>query len=380
MTSTVSTPVKQLAPRRPRRQRMSADAIMVPHPPLSGDKGSRAPCAQRRMRRRSADDVASAPTIETDSHPSLPPLIPSPSKRTLSYMERPSQLAIVPSWEDNVESTLPPVGTPSHGSLKSARVPSVETFSPTKKTKTVPLPPQPEDLKARLLAAAATAPNNPTRAARTVMHNVNRVIRLYETAAKVSGLCYDVKVAFPSVLRKEFPLASSAEIRAMVEFMEARVEADALRRAREAERWAEHEKGALAKLFRTLAGARRTMDEASFEMLASLAEIPRAELREACARASEVAKASGAHDRGLDLGQFLALIESLPAHVVGAIRRVLPGVCASSPEVTASRALVFDDGRQQLWRLNTPRRTSAPSIVREDTREAEWRRALGDTA
>lgn len=93
-----------------------------------------------------------------------------------------------------------------------------------------------------------------------------------------------------------------------------------------------------------------------------------------------MAKASGAHDSGLDLGQFMALIESLPAHVVGAIRRVLPGVCASSPEVTTSRALVFDDGRQQLWRLNTPRRTSAPAIVRKDTREAEWRRALGDAA
>ena len=366
MTSIFPAPVSKQPPRSGRRA--SAEAILerhiVPHPPLSGDNRSRGPRAQR-LRRHSADDATSPPTpIVVDSQRPLPPLVLSPSKRT-RVCTHPSQLDVVPLWEDSVGS----------------HVPSVEKCSPTKKIKALPACPRPDDLRAALLASTRTVPNDPARAERTARHKVNRVIRLYETAAKASGLYYDVTVAFPYVLKKEFPLASSAEIRAMVEFMEARVEADALRRAREAERWAANEKHALAKLFRTLTGgAQRTMDEASFELLASLAEIPRAELRETCVRASEVAGASGAHEGGLDLGQFVALVESLPAHVVSAIRRVLPGVCATSPEVHANKALVFDDGRQQLWRVHSPKRTSAPAIMRKDTREAEWRRALGYAA
>jgi len=211
------------------------------------------------------------------------------------------------------------------------------------------------------------------------------VIRLYESARKVGE---DVIGLFPAVLKQEFPLARPSEIRAMLRFIEERIAADEARRAKSLDRWSALEKQALTKLFSLVdVNGDGSLTSEEFQQIASLAEMSRSELRDAFDKASELAAAGGATgaatDNRLDLASFCAIVESLPPHNVRAIRRALPGILTPTAaddgqQSTAESALVFDDGRQQLWRLrSTSSRSVAQVIVRKDTREAEWRSALG---
>jgi hypothetical protein len=341
-------------------------AKVMPRPPAverrSGPRSLRA-------RRHSADDVSSK--AHTPS---------SPPKRRRSTGDFPECIKI-PSWDDDDDSSPGFEPLPSAPPVVTSPATALQAFSPTKKIK-VPARPSTEALKAALLAAS-NAPQD-ARAERIALSRANQVLRLYENAARAATLSFDDirRTSFTAELRKAFPLARAAEIRAMLAFVDDMMEADAARQLKRSHRWRPFDKKALGTLFALVDVDRSgTISVEEFELLASLAEMSRAELRSAFERASAVnAAAGGGADDGLDLPTFVQLLETLPVASLGALRRALSGILtapstASGGGSAAAKFLVFDDGRQQLWR--TEASDGAETLLeRKDTRELEWCHAL----
>merc|ERR1719389_986362 len=114
-------------------------------------------------------------------------------------------------------------------------------------------------------------------------------------------------------------------------------------------------------------------------------DLSRASLRRAYEAFASAERRSGGRDGELELPDFLALIETLDADALAVLRAKLPSL-VGAPDAAGDGApapargersgmLVFDDGKQQIWRLVPGGR----SLVKKAKRGADgaWGSAFG---
>lgn len=118
--------------------------------------------------------------------------------------------------------------------------------------------------------------------------------------------------------------------------------------------WSAEEKDQLRLLYTTIdVDGSGSISRAELIEIAGLAEIKRDALGHAFDAAVASSRAKCARTPGgsseIRLAQFVKLVDGLSDANKAAIRAILPGLAAAGTD--KKKLLVFDDGKQQLWRL-----------------------------
>lgn len=186
----------------------------------------------------------------------------------------------------------------------------------------------------------------------SVAFTAHRVAAIYKLLELHTEMGPKAQLSFSAVLKKEFPLANEAELAEMLEIA-SRKQAS-IRKAKRitAAAWTSDEKSMLYSLFLAFdVDGSGTISASEMSEIARLAGIKRSMLSAAFERAVTKGGKKTPRTPGgtgeLSLPQFLKMVEQLDEGSLAKIKAILPGVRPAGSD----KLLVFDDGKQQLWRL-----------------------------
>jgi len=232
-------------------------------------------------------------------------------------------------------------------------VPTMEPspFSPTKKLRAMSLRSARGEGPGGLRAVAEAPPPKPGDLLPAQQHRIKQAVSLWEVHTGMGGTG---GAAWASILRREFAAVSEGERAQIQQAVAKHVQQTALKDHIEQRAWTADEKAKLVTLFHVIdADEGGSISRHEFLEIASLAGLGRAELGRAFDHAVLTDRRRTARTPGgtveLTLAQFTRLIENLDDGMLRAIRAILPGLVEKREGKES--LLVFDDGRQQMWRL-----------------------------
>ena len=171
-------------------------------------------------------------------------------------------------------------------------------------------------------------------------------------------------MTFDAVLRNEFPTASPTEIQQMLEAVDERQRATEEKRALSEASWSADQRKQLSTLFHAIdIDESGSISRDEFLEVASICKLDRAELGGAYDATVGGARRRSARTPGgsreLTYEGFKQLVQSLDMPMLNAVREAIPYVVVGGN----NPLLVFDNGKEQLWRLVAGGRT----LVRKHT-------------
>ena len=226
-------------------------------------------------------------------------------------------------------------------------------FSPTKRLKAMTL--RSSSLNPDLQPQRSQRASNSKGILSTTSHRIQQALSLYDVyrmqGAAVTSSKHVRPLSFEEILRKEFPTAKESEYELMLEAVAERERVGESKRRVEEATWSHEERAQLSTFFAAMDVDERLISRDEFLEVANITGVEKAELGGAfdatVAGARRRSSRTPGGSRELNFEGFVKLIETLDDDALNAVRRALPFIVPPSD----GACLVFDDGKQQLWRL-----------------------------
>ena len=227
-------------------------------------------------------------------------------------------------------------------------------FSPTKRLKAMTL--RSSSLNPDLQPQRSQRASNSKGILSTTSHRIQQALSLYDVyrmqGAAASSSKHVRPLSFEEILRKEFPTAKESEYELMLEAVAERERVGESKRRVEEATWSHEERAQLSTFFAAMdVDESGSISRDEFLEVANITGVEKAELGGAfdatVAGARRRSSRTPGGSRELNFEGFVKLIEALDDDALNAVRRALPFIVPPSD----GACLVFDDGKQQLWRL-----------------------------